>query len=130
MEICPEPFSGASGYAAGFVASNWYSSAMLPLGALSFSLHKSIADANNGSELWGYSGSTGISLGPPLTEDNDSAQPAEGGEDWLLQGTSRAQVAQRNEQYGKSRDDRPSWLRVGHGQSCEVMSGADSTAQV
>jgi len=130
IEVCPEPFSGASGYAAGFVASNWYSSSVLSLGELSFSLHKSIANANNGSEIWGYSGSTGISLGPPLDGSNDSPEAVEGGEDWLLQGTSRAQVAQRNEQYGRTNNDRPSWLRVGKGQSCEVLSGPDATAQV
>lgn len=130
VEICPEPFSGASGYAAGFVASNWYSSAMLPLGALSFSLHKRMAEAHNGSVVWGYSGSTGISLGQPLTGNGDSPEAVEGGEDWLLQGTSRAQVAQRNEEYGLNNDDKPSWLRVGKGQACEILSGVDSTAQV
>lgn len=103
---------------------------MLPLGALSFSLHKSIAKDHNGSEQWGYSGSTGISLGHSLDGDDAEAEAQEGAENWLLQGTSRAQVAQRNEQYGKSNDDRPRWLRVGKSQSCEVISGIDSTAQV
>lgn len=103
---------------------------MLPLGALSFSLHKSIAKEHNGSERWGYSGSTGISLGHPLDGDDPDREVNESGEDWLLQGTSRAQVAQRNEQYGKANNDKPSWLRVGKGQACEVISGADSTAQV
>ena len=102
---------------------------MLPLGELSFSLHRSMADANNGSVLWGYSGSTGISLGHAL-DDGVSQEDVEGGEDWLLQGTSRAQVAQRNEQRNKFEDERPPWLRVGKGQSCEILTGAESTAQV
>lgn len=102
---------------------------MLPLGELSFSLHKSMADANNGSEVWGYSGSTGISLGQDLDIGN-AQEDVEGGDDWLLKGTSRAQVAQRNEQYGKTDNQMPSWLRIGKGQSCEVLSGAESTAQV
>lgn len=130
MEVCPEPFSGASGLAAGFLISNWYASAMLPLATLSFSLHKSMADNNNGSEVWGYSSSTAISLGPHLIEGRDFAESSKGRENWLFQGASRAQVERRNEHLDKGKVETPSWLRVEDGQNSEVMGGAESTAQM
>jgi glycine/D-amino acid oxidase-like deaminating enzyme len=131
IEVTTEPFCGASGYAAGFVASNWYSSAVLPLGKLSFSLHKNIAEKHNGRDKWGYSGSTGVSLGAPVDPDSpDDTAEHEGGEDWLLQGTSRAQVAERNKGHTKQIDYKPSWLRVGKRQECELLSTEESTAQV
>lgn len=89
-----------------------------------------MAEMHNGRKEWGYSGSTGISLGQTLGDDNLEAEEQEGAADWLLQGTSRAQVAQRNEQYGHNNDESPSWLRVGRGQSCEIISSASSTGQV
>lgn len=141
IEASQEPFSGASGYAAGFLAADWYSTSMLPLGRLSFALHKSLADENDGRKSWAYSGSTGISLGPSLSTSNDECNSDDGdqeeienGVDWLLQGTSRAQVAARNDRSRNELDDddneAPAWLRVHDNQDCEILSRGESTGQV
>ena len=62
IESSPRLFASASGYAAGFLASDWFSTPTASLGALSFRLHKELAEAHNGAEEWGYSRSTGTSM--------------------------------------------------------------------
>lgn len=135
MEASPELFSGASGYSGGFLASNWYSSSVLALGRLSFSLHRELAERHDGRQKWAYSPSTGISLGADYTGGVDDDEEVEGAADWLLQGTSRAQVADRNDKEsnrrsGEDDEDVPAWLKVGKRQKVEVLSRGDSTAQV
>jgi len=61
IEASPRLFSSAYGYSAGFLASDWYGPANASLGALSFRLHKELAEENDGRKRWGYSRSTGTS---------------------------------------------------------------------
>lgn len=125
VEASSTLLAGASGYAGGFLANDWYSRDVLSLGRLSFALHRELATKHDGRRQWGYAASTGVSLGGDYTTDEDER---ENGADWLLQGTSRAEVAQRS---GAKRESHPpDWLRVGKSQSYEVMSSGDSTAQV
>ena len=118
VESSPELFASASGYAAGFLARDWFSSPSSSLGALSFDLHKQLAQENNGSEKWGYSRSTGTSL---------IDQTGQRGEAWCREGASRAEVAGEYEFIdGKG----PAWLSRKHQARLEVISDGDSTAQV
>ena len=84
VEASPELFASASGKAGGFLASDWFSPATASLGALSFNLHKELADEYGGKENWGYSRSTGTSL----TEGKPKGGKT--GYDWLRHGGSRA----------------------------------------
>src|SRR4051812_20276908 len=90
VEVAPELFSSASGYAGGFLAKDWFSHPAAALGALSYEEHRRLAEANGGRQKWGYSPSTSVSY---------TAAPAGGkdtkgrGEDWLRAGTSRAEAA-------------------------------------
>src|SRR5882762_9991552 len=84
VESSPTLFASASGKAAGFLARDWFSQATSSLGKLSFDLHKELADENDGGKEWGYSHSTAFSV-----QDTQSLS-GERGEDWLLEGQSRA----------------------------------------
>ena len=118
VESSPELFASASGYAAGFLARDWFSSPSASLGALSFDLHKQLARENNGSEKWGYSRSTGTSL---------VDQTGQRGEAWCREGASRAEVASEHEfTDGKG----PAWLSHKHQARLEIISDGESTAQV
>ena len=118
IESSPELFASASGYAAGFLARDWFSPPVATLGALSFDLHKQLAEENNGWEKWGYSRSTGTSL------ENRGGKR---GVDWLLEGSSRAEAAGEHEFVDGVG---PAWLTRRVGGKIEVISEDDSTAQV
>ncbi|SLM38593.1 FAD dependent oxidoreductase [Lasallia pustulata] len=118
VESSPRLFASASGYAAGFLAKDWFSSSVAPLGALSFDLHQQLAEEYNGREAWGYSRSTGTSLA-------DTGGKC--GDDWLRDGNSRAETAG---QHGFVSGDGPAWLTSRGGGRFEVISEGDSTAQV
>lgn len=92
------------------------------LGALSFKLHKQLADAHNGRKTWGYCLSTGISL----SQDSEAAVGGSG-EDWLADGTSRAQATNSKRTVGKSG---PAWLKGTEDGSLEVISQRDTVAQM
>ena len=120
VEAAPELFASASGFAAGFCAKDWYSSSVAPLGELSFNLHKKLAHENNGKENWGYSRSTGTSFA-------EGPRRGERGDEWLNEGASRADVAGQHEFKGGKG---PAWLTRGSGDSVDIISEDDSTAQV
>lgn len=122
VEVSPELFASASGRAAGFLASDWFGPATASLGALSFKLHKELADKYDGPTHWGFSRSTGTSL----TSDGRLDGPR--GDDWLRDGGSRAQVAGVSD-FG-SPDDGPAWLTRRKGDSLDVISSDGTTAQV
>jgi hypothetical protein len=94
------------------------------LGALSFALHKRLADENNGRATWGYSPSTGISL----SQDSESAISGSG-EDWLENGTSRAEAVPVT-QLGDGAGGAPEWLRRTQDGTIEVISREGTTAQI
>ena len=115
IEACPQLFASASGYAAGFLARDWFSPSLSALGELSFDLHKQLAEENNGHERWGYSRSTGTSLAETVGKN---------GADWLMEGVSRSTAATRTL---NSNGNRPAWLS--DGPDLEVMSDGSTTAQ-
>ena len=118
VESSPELFASASGYAAGFLARDWFSHSLASLGVLSFDLHKELAELNNGAEKWGYCRSTGTSL---------AVVKGKRGDEWLRDGTSRAEVAAIHDfKYGCG----PAWLKRSKGGKLEIISEDDSTAQV
>lgn len=120
VESCPELFASASGYAAGFLARDWFSPASASLGALSFDLHKQLATEHDGAQKWGYCRSTSTSL-------VDTA--GKRGDEWLREGTSRAEAASlaANELVYSNG---PAWLKRAKGGQVEVIGDGDSTAQV
>ncbi|MCJ1384138.1 hypothetical protein MMC17_007254 [Xylographa soralifera] len=118
VETSPELFASASGHAAGFLARDWFSPSLASLGALSFDLHKKLAKQNNGAEKWGYCRSTGTSL---------AEVKGKRGDEWLRDGTSRAEAAATHEFMEGSG---PAWLTRSRNGDVEVISEDDSTAQV
>jgi glycine/D-amino acid oxidase-like deaminating enzyme len=85
VEQSPELFSAASGYAAGFLARDWFVPSLAPLGALSFDLHKELAAENYGQKNWGFMNGTAFSLdtvsrqrqGAPRGDGSDDPTPVE-----------------------------------------------------
>ncbi|KAL2355325.1 FAD dependent oxidoreductase [Cryomyces antarcticus] len=124
VEASPKLFASASGYAGGFLASDWFSPSVAPLGALSFKLHKELADKHDGRMKWGYSRSTGTSLNH---ESNVVGGNKERAEDWLRHGSSRAEAAGEHE---FSEGEGPAWLTKRRGASIEVISEDETVAQV
>jgi glycine/D-amino acid oxidase-like deaminating enzyme len=125
IESSTKLFSSASGYAGGFLAKDWFSSAAADLGALSFELQKKLAEEHNGSEKWGYSSSTALSL---AIQEDIGISTGERGEDWLLSGTSRAEVSAGNDLVND--DASPPWLTRQKGSSLDVISSENGCAQV
>ncbi|KAI0053368.1 FAD dependent oxidoreductase [Auriscalpium vulgare] len=119
LELSPTLFSSASGNAAGFLARDWHGPATASLGALSFDLHRALAEKHDGARRWGYAASAAFSLA-------SVAGGEERGEDWLFQGTSRALMARGRAGGG----DLPAWLAQNNSASVEALSSGDTTAQV
>lgn len=115
IEASPQPFASASGFAAGFLARDWFSPSLSKLGELSFDLHRQLAEDNNGHDRWGYSQSTGTSLAETIGKN---------GADWLMEGVSRSTAAARTT---NSNVNRPAWLTPGS--ELDVMSDGSTTAQ-
>lgn len=126
VESSPRLFASASGYAGGFLAKDWFSQPVASLGALSFDLHKELAQDHGGKEKWGYSRSTAFSY---AAADGIGVGDGTRGEDWLRDGTSRAQVA--NGQKDILDDDgTPAWLTKQKRDTIEKISDEDTAAQV
>ncbi|KAK0723877.1 FAD dependent oxidoreductase [Apiosordaria backusii] len=124
IDPTPELFSSASGFAGGFLAKDWFSPALTPLGALSFDEHARLAAENNGREKWGYTPSTCISY----IQHHDGSKQQKRGDDWLRSGTSRVNAAPAETEHDEGR--RPVWLRKKDGDKVEVISEEGTTAQV
>lgn len=118
VDSSPELFASASGYGAGFLARDWFSDSVAPLGALSFDLHKELAATYNGAGKWGYSRSTATSL---------VLVKGKRGDEWLREGTSRAETAGSHDLH---RGHGPAWLTQSNNGEVEVISQDHSTAQV
>ena len=115
VEASSQLFASASGYAAGFLARDWFSPYLSGLGELSFDLHKQLAEEHNGHVRWGYSQSTGTSLAETVGKN---------GADWLMEGVSRSTAAARSP---NSSGNRPAWLSPGP--DLDLMSDGSTTAQ-
>lgn len=124
VEASSRLFSSASGYAAGFLARDWFAPSLAPLGELSFDLHHELAAQNAGAEKWGYMKGTALSL--DITNPSKKAGPR--GDDWLRQGTSRAETA-AGSVGGSLCELPPAWLTKQRGGNLEKISD-DDTAQV
>ncbi len=128
--VDPSPilFACASGYAGGFIAQDWFSAPVAPLGKLSFEEHKKLAKEKGGREKWGYSSSRGFSYAP----GKGNGKAKEKGEDWLRQGTSRASAANDNvdDYASEGEEEGPAWLRRAEGDSIEAIGEDETTAQV
>lgn len=128
LDSSPSLFASASGKAAGFLARDWFPPATVSLGALSFDLHRRLAEEHDGSRLWGYSPSTTFSL--------PEARAPEGkkGEDWLLEGVSRSTSAVVDvEHTTAAAPSLPLWLTAGRDVALPpayVLSSGATTAQV
>ncbi len=128
VEPSPSLFASASGYAGGFLAKDWFSPSVAPLGTLSFGEHRRLAEEHNGREKWGYSRSTGTSYNP----GKEKTTGGRNGTDWLRHGTSRAEAATPGASgfVDESEEGGPKWLRRRHGDRVEVISEEGTTAQV
>lgn len=102
-----------------------FSPSVAPFSLLSFQLHAHLASAHNGRQNWGYTPSTGLSY-------NENGEEAVGGsgEDFLANGTSRAQAAAAAILRDEKEVTGPVWLKSGEGVSWEVISQDTSTAQM
>jgi glycine/D-amino acid oxidase-like deaminating enzyme len=112
-------FASASGNAGGFLAKDWFGPELASLGELSFNLHRSLAEENDGRKKWGYSGTTSMSMS--LGKAGEKS-----GDNWFQVGSSRADAYQGDKQGGVGNVP---WLRDGVG-SLTVLNGAESSAQV
>ncbi|EMD40494.1 hypothetical protein CERSUDRAFT_91225 [Gelatoporia subvermispora B] len=82
VEPAPRLFASASGNAAGFLAKDWFAPALAPLGALSFDLHRELADKHDGRRRWGWAESVSYSLDweSDVEDGEDEDEEAEGSE--------------------------------------------------
>ncbi|EHK19005.1 uncharacterized protein TRIVIDRAFT_43790 [Trichoderma virens Gv29-8] len=123
VDSANELFASASGFAGGFLAKDWFRPELMPLAELSFEEHRKLAEEENGRERWGYAKSVTVSYEP-----NGPLLNGKRGEDWLLEGTSRAGVvdSRREHQDGEV----PGWLRRVDGDSVSVIDDGSGTAIV
>jgi glycine/D-amino acid oxidase-like deaminating enzyme len=119
VESADAIFECASGRAGGFLARDWHSPEVAALGKLSFELHNSLSEQNDGYNKWGYNASTGISLIQGSTDDVD----------WLGEGVSRALAAHTDDPATGIRA-LPPWLNYSRKGRVSVISDGTSTAQV
>ena len=129
VEASPQLFASASGYAGGFLAKDWFSQPVAQLGALSFALHKELAEQHGGRERWGYSPSIGTSA----SDGGATGGSPVSGHGWMINGGSRAQVSNKTHEFWgveEGRDEGPKWLARREAMEVEMISAGDSTAQV
>ncbi|RFU79786.1 fad dependent oxidoreductase superfamily [Trichoderma arundinaceum] len=123
VDSANELFASASGFAGGFLAKDWFRPELTPLAELSFEEHRRLAEEENGREKWGYAKSVTVSYEP-----NGSLLGGKRGEDWLLEGTSRAGLV--DVRRGHKEGEVPSWLRRVDGDSVSVIDDGSGTAIV
>lgn len=123
VEPAPQLFSAATGYAAGFLAKDWFAPALAPLGEYSFNLHGSLAAEQAGARTWGYMKGTALNLATEASKKTGTR-----GDDWLRDGTSRAETAAGTSQ--PTLAEAPSWLTKQQGAELEQISDPDTVAVV
>lgn len=99
-----------------------FSPASAELGALSFKLHRQLAEKDNGYKNWGYSKSTGTTFAEGLGRSGTSH------EQWMESGGSRAEAAGAREFVENGRG--PAWLLRKDGDDVEVVTKDGTAAQV
>lgn len=123
VDSSPELFASASGYAGGFLAKDWFSPSVAALGALSYAEHDKLAEKEDGRQNWGYAKSVTVSYSP-----GGRRKDGKKGEDWLLEGTSRAGLMDGRREGGIG--DVPAWLRREKGDDVSVVDASGGTAIV
>jgi len=129
LDSSPQLFASASGKAGGFLARDWFRRSTASLGALSFDLHRQLAEEYDGPRRWGYSPTTAVSLSESRLHPNVNGKR---GEDWLLEGRRPSAAA------GVRHNDPvvlPPWLSAGRSRDCasphaKRASSEGATAQV
>ncbi|GFF49137.1 splicing factor U2AF 23 kDa subunit [Aspergillus lentulus] len=124
VEASSQMFSAASGYAAGFLAKDWFTPALAPLGELSFNLHQSLAAKHGGTQKWGYMKGTALSL--DFSKKNKKGGAT--GDAWLSAGTSRAETAASSS--SPIHAEVPGWLTKQKKGVLEKISDDNTVAQV
>ncbi len=132
----------ASGFSGGYIVRDWFSPSVIPLAELSYTLHRELAEKNDGKHQWGYTESISYSAS---VEQRDSTGRATGkkvrGEDWLLTGNSRAEVARLHARVSQPDslvqsdpllrpDGSPIWANVPADWKLERISSPEGCAQV
>lgn len=127
VESSPELFASASGYAGGFLAKDWHAPASEALGELSFAEHVRLAEEHDGVDNWGFN----ICMTSSYTKKTAGFGDGERGEDWLFNGTSRANTAKKaiNVVMNDSKKHEPKWFNKGNGM-LELIAEDGSTAGV
>lgn len=129
----------ASAYAGGFLALDWFAPPVASLGALSFKLHRELAQEHDGQKRWGYTGSHVYSLSIDDRGFGKGRKKERGG-DWLLEGTSRAETVGENtvgaNGKGAGRDEMlnedgtPAWITQQSNGTLETIAGTEECGQV
>ncbi|OJJ42560.1 hypothetical protein ASPZODRAFT_76540 [Penicilliopsis zonata CBS 506.65] len=112
----------ASGFSGGFLARDWFAPDVLPLAELSFRLHRELAEAHDGATKWGYRASRSFSL---VNQNGTTVR----GEDWLRQGSSRANASKQTLQSNRAPPS-ISWMDLPSGMNLESISEDGDCAQV
>ena len=143
VDIASSLLLSASGFAGGFLALDWFSPQSASLGALSFRLHRELAQQHDGQRRWGYAGSHVYSLS--INDRAVSKRSKKGKEEeWLSSGTSRVVVAPEpsasdsniTNDSGSScgetlnSDGTPAWITPQANGTVETISPASDCAQV
>ena len=124
IEQSPQLFSSASGYAAGFLARDWFAPSLAPLGALSFDLHHQLAAEQGGDKKWGFMKGTAFNLDTVPNRKQGGAR----GDDWLRDGSSRAETAAGSQ--NSTPMEWPAWLAKQQEGILERISQGETVAQV
>ncbi|TCD69231.1 hypothetical protein EIP91_008334 [Steccherinum ochraceum] len=127
----------ASGLAGGFLAKDWFAPTVAPLGALSFDLHRRLAEACGGKEKWGWCETEGWNLDRDKGEEGEGeGEVGKGREDmdlsWLMSGSSRATLLAAAGAEGSSQEEagtHPKWIRA-PASAFKSITDRSSTAQV
>ena len=118
----------ASGNAGGFLARNWFSSSVAELGALSFDLHKELAEQFDGRREWGWSKSTVINLDTTGSRKKGETKRLAESWDWIQNMDSRAPVVGFKVDEGEGLAEYPPWLNSFS--DAQPLADRTSTAQL
>jgi glycine/D-amino acid oxidase-like deaminating enzyme len=140
IDSSPELLASASGYAGGFVALDWFTPHVESIGALSFRLHRELAEQHGGARKWGYAGSHAYSLSMNDTSVDGTGKKGKSG-DWILEGTSRANEVRTNSEAGAegsgvkradivNADGSPAVFTPQQGGTLETIAGPEECAQI
>jgi glycine/D-amino acid oxidase-like deaminating enzyme len=123
IEAAPQLFASSSGFAGGFLARDWFSSASAPLGALSFDEHRRLAEKEGGRAKWAYASSQSFSHAASAEISKHKR-----GEDWLRHGDSRGTLASSSDPESSHWD--PPWLNRVDGDYLQFIGRDGTTAQL